>query len=170
MRLLRARRHSLRLTSAIAFVIGAVAIPSAAVAQQRPMTLDDVLDLRSVGSVQLSPDGSRIVYTVSAWEHPAARDTSKGDRHDMRSHLWMVSRSGGDQRQLTFGERGESAPQWSPDGKLIAFIAARGAANGDEGPRPQIWLLPAAGGEAWQLTSARDGVSGYAWSPDGSRI
>ena len=136
----------------------------------RAMTLDDIMDLRSVGSVDVSPDGSRIVYTVAGWEHPAARDTSKGDRHEMRSHIWMVTRAGGDQRQLTFGERGESAPQWSPDGASIAFVAARGSANGDDGPRPQLWILPAAGGEAWQLTTVRDGANSYAWSPDGKRI
>ena len=58
----------------------------------------------------------------------------------------------------------------NPTQNSVAMITARGAATGEEGPRPQLWLLPAAGGEAWQLTSARDGVSGYAWSPDGSRI
>ena len=155
-----------RLTSMLALL--AVALPARA--QSRPMSIDDVMALRSVGAVSLAPDGGRVVYTVSAWEHPAARDTSKGDRHDMRSHLWMVSARGGDQRQLTFGERGESAPQWSPTGAQIAFIAARGAASGDEVPRAQLWLLPSAGGEAWQLTSARDGVSAYTWSPDGARI
>ena len=39
-----------------------------------------------------------------------------------RSHIWLVSTRGGAPRQLTFGERGESAPAWSPDGKSIAFL------------------------------------------------
>ncbi|HJU73043.1 MAG TPA: S9 family peptidase, partial [Gemmatimonadaceae bacterium] len=106
----------------------------------------------------------------SGWEHPAARDTSRGDRHDMRSHVWLVSAEGGDARQITFGERGESQPQWSPDGRHISFVAARGAGTGDDAPRAQIWLLRSDGGEAWQLTTIKDGVSGYAWSPDGSKI
>ncbi|MBV6521839.1 MAG: Dipeptidyl-peptidase 5 [Gemmatimonadaceae bacterium] len=133
------------------------------------MTVNDIMELKSVGAVAMAPDGKSVLYTVSAWEHPAARDTSKGDKHDMRSHVWMVGTDGSAARQLTFSERGETAPQWSPDGKWISFVSARGA-GGEEGPRPQIWILPANGGEAWQLTTARDGVSGYAWSPDGSRI
>ena len=150
-------------------------LPSMLTAQtKRPMTPDDIMRVRAVGSVAMAPAGDRILYTISAWEHPnaipARGDTALGDKHDRRSHVWIVPFGGGTARQLTFGERGESNPQWSPDGTTIAFISARGAAGGDDGPRPQIWLLPADGGEASQLTSARDGVSAYSWSPDGTRI
>ncbi|MCC6245459.1 MAG: S9 family peptidase [Gemmatimonadaceae bacterium] len=150
-------------------------LPSMLTAQtKRPMTPDDIMRVRAVGSVAMAPAGDRILYTISAWEHPNANpargDTALGDKHDRRSHVWIVPFGGGTARQLTFGERGESNPQWSPDGTTIAFISARGAAGGDDGPRPQIWLLPADGGEASQLTSARDGVSAYSWSPDGTRI
>jgi Tol biopolymer transport system component len=126
------------------------------------MTIDDIMDLKNVGAVQISPDGSRVLYTISAWEHPAARDTSKGDRHDMRSHICIVNADGSGNRQLTFGERGETAPQWSPDGRYISFVAARGTATGDEGPRPQVWLMYADGGEASPATARRN--RGYAWS------
>lgn len=151
--------------SAVVVTFYALALPA-----QRPMSIDDIMDLRNVASVAISPDGSRVLYTVSAWEHPAARDTSKGDRHDMRSHVWIVPTTGGDARQLTFGERGESAAQWSPDGRFISFVAARGAGTGEDAPRPQIWLMHADGGEAFALTKARDGVGAYAWSPDSRSI
>lgn len=158
-------------------VFGAIlAVGSSATlaAQSAPLTDADVMRLASVGSVAISPNGEQILYTVSAWEHPNARaeaaagDTALGDSHERRSHVWMVPFAGGTARQLTTGERGESQPNWSPDGAQIAFVAARG--SGDEGNRPQIWLLPANGGEAMQLTSARSGVSSYFWSPDGTRI
>lgn len=151
--------------------LGALLFPAALVAQPRGLDDADIMRLKSVGGVALSPDGGTVLYTISAWEHPNARgDTALGDRHERRSHVWRVPASGGTPRQLTYGERGESQPTWSPDGKTIAFVTARGAGTGDDAPRAQIWLLPADGGEARQLTTARDGVSGYVWSPDGARI
>jgi len=157
------------------FVLIHSLIPSLVVAQsKRPMTADDIMRIRSVGGVEISPAGDRVLYTVSAWEHqnanPTRGDTALGDKHERRSHLWVVPYAGGAARQLTFSERGESNARWSPDGSTISFVSARGVANGDDGPRPQIWLLPTDGGEAAQLTSARDGVGAYTWSPDGSRV
>jgi dipeptidyl aminopeptidase/acylaminoacyl peptidase len=155
----------------VALLFGAWLVPASAHAQARGLDDQDVMRMKSVGGVALSPDGQRVLYTVSAWEHPNAKgDTALGDRHDRRSHVFLVSAAGGAARQLTYGERGESQPSWSPDGKTIAFVTARGAATGDEGPRPQIWLLPADGGEARALTTVRDGVVGYTWSPDGKQI
>ena len=152
------------------FAASLVFFSAFALPAQRPMSIADIMDLKNVGSVAISPDGGRVLYTVSGWEHPAAKDTSKGDRHDMRSHVWVVGTDGGEPRQLTFGERGESSAQWSPDGRYISFVAARGTGTGEEAPRGQIWLMHADGGEAFALTKARDGVSSYAWSPDSRNI
>lgn len=180
-----ARRHVVR--SAAALLVASIASGSVyAQTPRRPMTFEDVMAIRQVGTVELSPNGQQVAFTVSAWEHPNAKsasgadstkpDTARGDKHDMRSHVWLVSSSGGAPRQLTFSERGESQPAWSPDGRVLAFISARGAAGtagtatGDDGPRPQVWLLSLDGGEAWQLTSAHDGVTSFSWSPDGKRV
>ena len=151
------------------------ALSSSAAAQgaKRPMSIDDIMALRSVGAPNISPDGKWVTYTVGGWEHPQARgDTAKGDAHEMRSHVWLVGTDGAaPARQLTFSERGESAPQFSPDGGTIAFISARGTAGaGGNGPAPQIWLLRLAGGEAEPLTSGKSGVAAFAWAPDGRSI
>jgi len=149
-----------------------LAMPALVHAQaKRQMTDDDLMRIRGVGGVALAPAGDRVLYTVSAWEHANAKsDTALGDKHDRRSHVWIVPSAGGAARQLTTSERGESQPQWSPDGSLISFVSARGTGTGDDAPKPQIWLLNADGGEGWALTSARDGIVAYSWSPDGKKI
>jgi dipeptidyl aminopeptidase/acylaminoacyl peptidase len=155
-------------------VLAGVALGAAqAMAQPRPVEFDDIMSLRAVGSPAIAPDGSAVLYTVRQWERaprPAGAGAEPG-RMESRTHLWRVATSGSPAaRQLTFGERGESAPAWSPDGRYISFIAARGSGSGDEGPRPQVWLMRADGGEAWKLTDAKEGVGGYEWAPDSGRI
>lgn len=132
-------------------------------AQQRPVTVDDVLNLKTVASPIVSPDGTRILYTVKQWE-------SERDRMEARTRIWMVPAAGGPARQITFGERGDTQPQWSPDGRYISFVSARGAGTGDDAPKAQLHLMRADGGESSQLTEAKDGVSSYAWAPDSGRI
>lgn len=156
------------------FAISIVAAQGAAAqSAKRPMSIDDIMALRNVGAPAISPNGTQVVFTVSAWEHPAAKgDTARGDRHDMRSHLWLVPSDGSQPpRQITFSERGESQPVFSPDGSTIAFISSRGAAAaGEEAPTAQVYLLRLAGGEADKLTNVKDGVTGFAWSPDARSI
>ena len=165
----------MRLAARHAFV-ALVLLPAFAGAQAKhPMSFAGVMDIKNVGAVALSPDGRTVAYSVSAWEHPNAKpstdptkpDTAKGDRHEVRSHLWLVPAAGGAPRQLTFSERGESSPVWSPDGRSLGFLSARG--TGDN-VRAQIWILPLDGGEAYQLTTSKEAITGFAWSKDGKRI
>ena len=89
------------------------------------------MQMKVVGAPAISPDGSQVLYTVREWEPASERDK---DRLDARSHIFRVAADGSSPaRQITFGERGDSQPQWSPDGRYISFVSTRGAATGDDG-------------------------------------
>ena len=138
-------------------------VAASATAQKQAVTIDDILALKAVGSAAISPDGSQVLYTVRQWE-------ADRDRMESRTHVWKVAVAGGPARQITFGERGESQPQWSADGRYISFLSARGSGTGDDQPRNQIYIMPTSGGEAAKLTDAKEGVASYSWAPDNSRI
>ncbi|MGE5243920.1 MAG: S9 family peptidase [Betaproteobacteria bacterium] len=155
-------------------VLVAVAVlgsaPRTASGQTHPVSLQELLAIRQVSAPAIAPDGRAVLYVVRGWEDLAGKDAG---RKESRTHVWRVNADGTGQRQLTFGDRGESAPAWSPDGSLISFVSARnagGPADDGEGPHAQVWLMRADGGEAWRLTDAAESVAAYAWSPDGARI
>lgn len=118
----------------------------------------DARHLVSVGSPQISPDGSRVVYI-------RGRADFKEDRNDRQ--LVLIDVKSGRARQLTFQRKGLGSPQWAPDGASIAFIADDGA---EKSPQSQIFVMRMDGGDARQLTHAKDGVVSFAWSPDGRSV
>src|SRR5262245_15049389 len=143
-------------------------------AAKRSVTIDDAMHLKGVSGAQMSPDGSRVLFTVRGWEWPNGKvEPDKGSKPpEMRSHVWMVATDGSQPAsQITFGEKGETSPTWSPDGRYISFVAARGDQEPEgEGPKAQIWVMRTDGGEAWRLTDAKEGVGAYEWAPDSRRI
>ena len=126
-----------------------------------PFTAADLLLERRVSEPVISPDGKWVAYVSSV------ADTVKDD---FNADLWMASRDGSRNIRLTRTPEGESDPQWSPDGRYLAFLSARPAAKDDKKPLTQVWLLDRDGGEAEQLTSFAGNVSEFAWSPDGSTL
>jgi dipeptidyl aminopeptidase/acylaminoacyl peptidase len=113
---------------------------------------DSLLNWQFVGDPQISPDGRQIVYVLVKVDR---------DRDDYSRELWIAS-DGGAPRALSSGSN-DFSPRWSPEGRRLAFISGRSE-------KRQIFILELAGGEAWQLTSDKDGVGAFAWSPDGKRI
>ena len=120
----------------------------------RPFDSDFVLDMPSVGSPAIRPGDAAVAYVVSRVDSESLAG---------RSHIERVPFGGGAARPLTSGPR-DGSPRWSPDGSTLAFLRR------EEEGAPQIWLLPADGGEAAALTSLRGGVAEFVWSPDGATI
>ena len=156
-----------------------VAFVAAAAAQaRRAPTLDDMLDLVQVSGPQISPDGTRVLFSKS--ELKAWKDNRRV------SSIWMAMTDGSRQFQFLGNER-DTSPQWSPDGRLVAFLSTRdqaagGAAGGAAPAAPgggrggaaeagsQIWLIPVDGGEASKLSDHKSGIRRFEWSEDGKKI
>ncbi len=131
----------------------------------KKMTVEDSLAIHRVAAPKFSPDGNWILYTETEWDR-------KGDRQV--SHIY-VSKSavGAVPVKLTNGEKGETSPQWSPDGTRIAFLADRTSgepAAGTRGPGNQVWLIRPDGGEAEKLTTEETAISEFRWAPNGKLI
>jgi dipeptidyl aminopeptidase/acylaminoacyl peptidase len=141
--------------------LGAQNLAPSAGSRTRAITERDLFDFIWVTNPQLSPDGTRVVFTrVNVDEKRTGYDTS----------IWTVSTSGGESPVRMTNGKHDAQPRWSPDGKRIAFV--RGGDKDETGkPKPpQIAMLSLAGGEAWILTDLPKGVSGAVWSPDSKRI
>jgi dipeptidyl aminopeptidase/acylaminoacyl peptidase len=132
---------------------------------------DDLYRFRIPTDPRLSPDGSRVVFTVQA--------VAPG-RDGYRHALWSVPTDGhGAARQLTMGAKHDRHARFAPDGTSIAFLSDRRLiveeepAAGDAKQREdgqQVHLLPLDGGEARRITDLPRGVGAFWWSPDGTRL
>ena len=115
-----------------------------------------MMQVKRVGSVQVSPNGQRVAYTVK-------QAVMEGDLSEYRTHIHLANADGSQPRQLTQGEKSSDDPQWSPDGKWIAFVSSRiGKKN--------LWAIQPDGGEAVQLTELKSDVGSFRWSPLGSSL
>src|SRR5262245_9829904 len=134
----------------LSVMVCALAIAALAAA---PLAPEQALDRRSIGDLELSPDGSRLVFTVTDPPRGTARPRA----------LWLMDVPGGQPRQITFSGKSDGSPRWSPDGAAIAFTSDRDGAA-------QLYRLSLRGGEAEKLTDRKEAVNAFRWSPDGRRI
>jgi len=142
-------------------IVALLVIPAAA-QTQRPMSFEDVLAIKAVTGAKISPDGKLVLYELAY---------SDLKENQPRNEIWLASTTPGtfQSRKFTSG-REDRSPQWSPNGQWVAFLGTRGGATSGEPQRAQIYVIPAAAGEAEALTDAKGGVTAFAWSPDSTRI
>jgi len=122
----------------------------------------------SVSDPQMSPDGDRVLFTYS-------RTNLKENKRD--SHIWLLPLEKGRPRQFTHSKGNDMNPRWSPNERSILFLSDREGEEKAEDEKkekkkmkPQLWVIPADGGEARCLTSVESGVQNPVWSPDGKKI
>ena len=151
------------------------------------LTLDDFFNFVSFPDVKVSPDGNSVVIET---------ERADWEQQIFRRELWLYrtasnaadTQSSGSLVQLTQSAHNTS-PQWSPDGKWIAFLSERkvseskdigsGDSKGRDGDRAesqgkgdvaQLLLISPSGGEAFAITSGEDEVHSFAWGGDSKSI
>ncbi len=144
----------LRCTACI-MVLWLLSMLAAAHAQKPPLTLDDFSNAVSFPSVQISPDGHAVVVETRRADWSANR---------FRNELWLYRDDGGGSLVQLTQSGHDSAPQWSPDGRWIAFLSNR------EKDVAQVYVISASGGEALPVTSGDEGIHAFAWSADSRRL
>src|SRR5437870_5536491 len=123
------------------------------------LTALDLMKINGVSAPRISPDGTRVAYTVSETK------MEKDKEWKNVTEVWVVAITGGKPRQDTRGDKSATAPEWSPDGSMIAFLTDR-----EKDGERQVWMMMADGGEAWAVTSHKGGMSGFRFSPDSKQL
>src|SRR5690606_3343761 len=125
----------------------------------RKPTIDDFVDLVQASGPRISPDGRQVLFSRSEIKE-------RKDNKRVQS-IWIADVDGSGARPFLSSDKDRS-PQWSPDGRHVAFLSTRGQSSagasgkGDDNG-PQIWLIRTDGGEAWKLTSHKGGIRCVEW-------
>jgi len=119
-----------------------------------PITAEDLYEIKQLSMCRLSPDGKTIATALRAVDK---------EQNKNYGNLYLQPTRGGKIRQFTQGINGDANPQFSPDGKLLAFISSRSG-------KSQLHLIHVDGGESWQLTKLEGNVTYFAWAPDGKSL
>jgi dipeptidyl aminopeptidase/acylaminoacyl peptidase len=124
--------------------------------KQTAWTPELMLQVKGIDQVRVSPDGKRVAFTVTT---PVMSEA----KSENLTQIYLANADGSGAYQATFAEKSSVDPQWSPDGKWLAFTSARMGQN-------NLYLLHTTGGEAEPITDVKSDVGSYAWCPDGKQI
>jgi len=155
---MRPNRFWLFLTSSSIFAAGTICFAQ----NKTPLTLDAFFNSVSFSAVAVSPNGQAVVVETERADWKTNR---------FREDLWLYRAS--DTSLVPLTSSGEdSEPQWSPDGRWIAFLSHREHETSDHGAedKTQVFAISPDGGEAFQVTAATEDVRAFTWSADSKQI
>ena len=121
--------------------------------ENRRMTPEALWAMGRIGSMAVSPDGTKVAYTVSYYSVPQNKSNSE---------VFIMNADGSENQQITHTPKGESNLVWTKDGKL-RFLSSESGSS-------QIWEMNADGSNRKQLTNYDGDIEGFAFSPDESKV
>jgi dipeptidyl aminopeptidase/acylaminoacyl peptidase len=108
----------------------------------------------------ISPDGGEVCYTMITDPEPAV---------STNSDLYVVPVAGGESKKITINPAADESPQYSPDGRYLAFRAQ--LRPGYESDRWRLMVLERATGKVTNLSEGVDRwVESFAWAPDSAHL
>ena len=118
------------------------------------MTPEVLWSFGRIGGTQVSPDGTKILYSVSYYSIPENKSNSE---------LFVMNADGSDKKQITETAQRESAAKWMKEGEHIAFLSS-------ESGTTQLWIMKADGSDRTQITEREGDINDFSFSPDESKL
>jgi len=107
-----------------------------------------------LAGTRVSPDGSKVLYSVSYY----SVSENKGN-----SEIFVMNADGSDKKQITKTATREAAASWMKDGEHIAFLSS-------ETGTMQLWIMKSDGSDRKQITDRKDGINDFTFSPDETKL
>lgn len=147
-----------------ALLISGCSAPEAAAVEQpeeaNGLTPEHVIEIKSVGSTSMSPDGNLVAYTLSV---PRSEEDDIGSNY---SELYIFDLEAEESIAVIETPLSAGAPVWINDGQQLAF----GAVLPDHDDQRQVYSVDRQGENLEQLTEGPYGVGQFAFSPEYDRI
>ena len=124
---------------------------------KRKIKVEDLRRFKFISDPQISPDGSKVAFVVSIINY---------EENKYKRSIWLAYTESGGLIQFTHGPGSDKNPRWSPDGKMLLFLAK----GREKDKKTQLYTISLTGGEAQLVADMENGVGNPEWSPEGKQI